>query len=570
MKLVDLDNLSESENKKFNEISLEIRKDYDKLIETISSEHLNNIHWIVGGIASRNIHQSPLFYRCIQLAFINDIRKDNCESLTIISSDKQLCDLLQDYILPGDIIKCNLSITNQIWSYFRLHRQYLVAIYFLFTRMIGRKPPPHINRFKENAITLLDTFILNKISTIDSLTSNKYDDRYYNSLLEGLDDSIKKYIYFIPTIIGFKNPISIFKKIRKAHNNFLIHDDFLKIKDYFFILSQPFKINKLKLPEVEFRGYQMHDILMNEKLKSSSDFTSLLGLLYYRFTERISQYGLKVKHVVNWYENQSIDRGLIKGFHTFYPAVQVYGYQGYIISKALYLYTQPNRSEYIGGVVPDKVLVTGKKLIDSVKEFCNDIVVDTAPGFRFSKVWRKRLYYPKDSLFSILVGLPLGLSDSKYILKSIINIKNNFPVKDFNFSIKPHPTWSETRIKSLFNDGELDDFIFVDGDFHDNIEKSNLLISNSSSVSLESLAKGVPVIIIAPLTGIVQNPIPNEVSNRIWKITYSSNQLLEAINHFHNPKLIKTLQPDFNDVKNDYFEPVTKQGVNLFLNNLKS
>ena len=70
-------------------------------------------------------------------------------------------------------------------------------------------------------------------------------------------------------------------------------------------------------------GYQMYDILENEKLKSSSDFISLLGLLYYRFTERISQHGVKVKLVIEWYENQVLDRGMIKGFHTFYPGIPV-------------------------------------------------------------------------------------------------------------------------------------------------------------------------------------------------------------------------------------------------------
>jgi hypothetical protein len=567
MKRIDLDNLTISENKRLNEISFNIRKDYDRLIEEVSSEHINNIHWIVGGIASRNKYQSPLFYRCVQLAFINDFRRGNEENLIILSSDLQLCKLLKEQLAKSNEIICTQGKVKSIWNYFRLHRQYLLAVYFLIMRMVGRKKQPNIDGLKQQPITLVDTFVLNNKSGDDgSIVKNQYKDRYYPGLLEGLEDSEKQSIYFIPTIIGFKNPISIFKKIRKADFNFLIHDDFLKFRDYLFVLSQPFRISKLKLPKAEFMGYQMYDILENEKLKSSSDFISLLGLLYYRFTERLSQHGVKVKLVIEWYENQVLDRGMIKGFHTFYPGIPVYGYQGYIISKDLHLYTQPSRSEYLGGVVPDKVLVTGKGLKENIKEFCNEVVVEVAPGFRFSKVWRERLYYPPSSFFSVLVGLPIGLNDSKHILELLVQIKESFDVEGIKFFIKPHPTWTETKIKSMFSNEELDDFHFVIGDFHDNVEKSNLVISNASSVSLEALAKGVPVIIVAPLTGVIQNPIPKEVTNDIWKVIYTPDQLKDTIDYFNNPELIKQLNSEFDSVKNNFFEPVSKQGIQAFLN----
>ncbi len=567
MKRIDLDNLTISENKRLNEISFNIRKDYDRLIEEVSYEHINNIHWIVGGIASRNKYQSPLFYRCVQLAFINDFRRGNEENLIILSSDLQLCKLLKEQLAKSNEIICTQGKVKSIWNYFRLHRQYLLAVYFLIMRMVGRKKQPNIDGLKQQPITLVDTFVLNNKSGDDgSIVKNQYKDRYYPGLLEGLEDSEKQSIYFIPTIIGFKNPISIFKKIRKADFNFLIHDDFLKFRDYLFVLSQPFRISKLKLPKAEFMGYQMYDILENEKLKSSSDFISLLGLLYYRFTERISQHGVKVKLVIEWYENQVLDRGMIKGFHTFYPGIPVYGYQGYIISKDLHLYTQPSRSEYLGGVVPDKVLVTGKGLKENIKEFCNEVVVEVAPGFRFSKVWRERLYYPPSSFFSVLVGLPIGLNDSKHILELLVQIKESFDVEGIKFFIKPHPTWTETKIKSMFSNEELDDFHFVIGDFHDNVEKSNLVISNASSVSLEALAKGVPVIIVAPLTGVIQNPIPKEVTNDIWKVIYTPDQLKDTIDYFNNPELIKQLNSEFDSVKNNFFEPVSKQGIQAFLN----
>ena len=64
----------------------------------------------------------------------------------------------------------------------------------------------------------------------------------------------------------------------------------------------------------------------------------------------------------------------------------------------------------------------------------------------------------------------------------------------------------------------------------------------------------------------IQNPIPKTVTSEIWKTIYTSNQLKEAIDYFNDSKLIHKLEPAFNSVKNDFFEPVTKQGIQTLLN----
>jgi hypothetical protein len=98
--------------------------------------------------------------------------------------------------------------------------------------------------------------------------------------------------------------------------------------------------------------------------------------------------GVNVKLLIEWYENQEMYRGMITGFHKFMPETTIAGYQGYIISKGLHLYTQPNRTEFIGGAVPDFVCVTGKGLVNNIYEFCKNANVVVAPGFSFQKLWR--------------------------------------------------------------------------------------------------------------------------------------------------------------------------------------
>ena len=106
----------------------------------------------------------------------------------------------------------------------------------------------------------------------------------------------------------------------------------------------PFSVLNLKFSHSNFRGIDIKNLLTEERNRNCSDFISLLGILYYRFSKRLKENDIRVRLLVEWYENQVMDRGMIKGFHTHYPNCPVHGYQGYIISKDLHIYTQPSYS----------------------------------------------------------------------------------------------------------------------------------------------------------------------------------------------------------------------------------
>jgi hypothetical protein len=262
-----------------------------------------------------------------------------------------------------------------------------------------------------------------------------------------------------------------------------------------------------------------------------------------------------------------MDRGMIVGFHRFHPKTKIVGYQGYVIAKSLHLYTCPNSTEWLAKAVPDVVAVVGEGLKEDLFEFCKHIKVSVGPGFRFQKLWRERLFSPDQNVYTVLVGLPIDLGDSAHILRLLLN---GLPLlRDCNvrFWIKPHPTWEPDRIRRLLPESWPDEFHFKIGDFHDSVESSNLLISNASSVSLEALAKGVPVIIIGARAGIDQNPIPETVSKDIWALVHTTDECVEAIKKFQSMDKSDALDIGKvgRDLRERFFEPVTRQSVSKFL-----
>jgi len=570
--IVNLDNLTHEHNEVLNTIAREIRAEYDRLIVNLSEEYIEDIHWVVGSIASRNKYNSPLFIRCCQIVFVERLLSQSDPVREILTGDRALAKVLQQFCfdrnVTATVVSCTESTKARVWRILRPLRQYLIAIYFLGLRCLGSSFKAK-RIISDAPITLIDTFVLNNGGADEGSINNngEYKDRYYPGLMEQLTEEEKSNIFYLPTIVGFKNPIKAFRLIRSSSSPFIIHDDYLKFSDYFLALNHPFKLLSCSLVNIKFYGVDIMPILVEERLNHCSDFVSLLGILYHQFPLRLKEHGVKVRMLVEWYENQVIDRAMIVGFHKHLPDTKVIGYQGYIISKSLHLYVYPNMSEYRSKAIPDIVYVVGEGLKEDLHEFCDEVVVASGPAFRFNKLWHDRAYNPDPNLFTILVGLPIGLNDCAHILKLLASMLKNFKGTNIQFWIKPHPTYGFKSIKALLPGGWPREFIFQEGDFHAVVERCNLLLSNASSVSLEAIAKGIPVIIVAPQNGVVQNPIPEGVSNDVWSIVYNSIELEVEIMRF---KEFTTERKDFFDklsldVRKNYFNQVTRKNTLAFL-----
>ena len=94
-----------------------------------------------------------------------------------------------------------------------------------------------------------------------------------------------------------------------------------------------------------------------------------------------------------------------------------------------------------------------------------------------------------------------------------------------------------------------------------------MMLGNTSSTCLESLALGIPVVIIGSQSGLTQNPIPENVNKDIWRICYTPEELSDAISHFLNisDEERDILKKIGEEIREMYFEPVTREGVRKFL-----
>ena len=72
---------------------------------------------------------------------------------------------------------------------------------------------------------------------------------------------------------------------------------------------------------------------------------------------------------------------------------------------------------------------------------------------------------------------------------------------------------------------------------------------------------------VETLSGLAYDPIPESVPKDLWRSCRSPEDISEAINIFKNrtPEEVREHRELSAQIKNDYFEPVTKKGVFRFL-----
>ena len=65
----------------------------------------------------------------------------------------------------------------------------------------------------------------------------------------------------------------------------------------------------------------------------------------------------------------------------------------------------------------------------------------------------------------------------------------------------------------------------------------------------------------------VYNPIPETITDDIWRLCYSSEEIKKAIQFYksRSPEEIKKHEVAEKKIREEYFEPVTKEGVRRFL-----
>ena len=391
-------------------------------------------------------------------------------------------------------------------------------------------------------------------------------DRYFNGLLRNLNENDKKNLYFSPTIAytSYKDYYKVYSELKNSKSQFILKEDLLKFSDVIYAFFNCYKLKLFNFKSLIQENIDFSSLFNSDLKNADNDEMIIEGILNYKFVQRLKEKKVDIKLVIDWWENQPMDKGLSKGIQTFYPRTKLVGYLGYC-PRQLELQLSPIKIESDFKYVPNTIAVIGKKIRKKIIKFNSKQKVITAPAFRYSYLWNIKKKNNNKKI-NILFALPVTEYDSYTIIKMIpISLIKE---KKINIFIKPHPTMNKKVIEKYLNKSKKFSYKIVEGAIDKNLIKTDILVSSMSIASLEALALGIPVINIHRNIGMSYNSIPEEIPKILWRHCSSQKEVSEAIEYFTKKKVIQLIKRKKygKNIKKSFFEPINKKKVLNFIN----
>ena len=171
-----------------------------------------------------------------------------------------------------------------------------------------------------------------------------------------------------------KEMVSAYEELRPADRNFLIKEDYLKISDLLYAIGHYLRLFKIKISPTIVLGVEISS-LVKEELRSMRGYSSAVeGLLNYRFSKRLKEHKTKLYLIIDYFENQVLDKGWNAGFNLHYPKITSLGYVGYV-PPFNYLCCFPSKIESDCNLLPSVIGVIGSGFKKTIKNMLPILVL---------------------------------------------------------------------------------------------------------------------------------------------------------------------------------------------------
>lgn len=547
-----------------NQIAENNINSFNQIISEISKENLDNLNWWVKSPASRNTYSSPLFYRLTCLKLLDELIRENKFIYSKILVDSfEFSSLIKNLLKKKENSKIKVYntqdfsvITKNIKNNFHKIK---TSVFFILKYFIVK-----ILVEKENIsspIKVVDTFLMPKFVK---------KDRWYASFFDELNEKQIQNLYFIPTVVNsnIKDYIKIILKLKNVKRKIIFKESYLSLFEVISIVTNLFN-NKFNNKSIKYIDLEINPIILEELKFNRDQLTILESFSISKLFQKLYNKKIKIELAIDWFEGQSIDKAWSFSLNKFFPECKTYGFRGGG-DFSLHLCNYPIQVEKEANVIPETFLVPGIGYQKLVSKYLKNIKSIVVPSFRSLHVWDQNKLNSstehESNVFIILVSLPISLEISKLILKLLVDLKIHLEsfIKKPIFYIKIHPAFnSDSEFKRL-SECLHENFIFTNNEtFSSLLNKSNLLISEASGTCLESIASGVPVLVIKNSKGLFYNPIPNDIPAIMFKFVLNVNQLLKQILFYQNNRinLEKELIENSKKVRLKYFKSFDKKTV---------
>jgi len=509
-------------------IAPRVQEEYSKFIgQLISENKLSELELLLSVISRNPFHSSVLPVLCKALLLEKKLERGD-EVTSIIVENAPISAIIYSILdrfnrkIPVKIgngyLHNSLFFTRLIKVFKSI---YWIIISWLWPRLSG------IYKAKPNtSIVFVDNFIFpNSFNK-----SGQFIERYYSGYDQYLNNEQRQKIWYSPTLYGFKTLGQCLKmsaQSKESQQNFIFQESWLTLGNYLKALHTTMKLPNKILITPTFMGIDIRQLLIYEARKDIFSPSLVMAICKYYFIKKIKEANVAVCQVVDWSENQTIDKALNLGFHKYYPNTVVKGYQGYV-SPLYETHKIPQPFELDSLILPDQLYVISERYKGVVLDSCPSLDVRLASAFRFSYLYNVNRDKFAEQDLSILIALPMDINESIGILQLCTQLPNILDGK-VRILVKHHPAHNSQEFAKKVPAFLDEAFTQTQDSMFHLLETISLLISSASSACAEAKAVGIPVAIYGNRCGVTMNPIPNEGEGPLGNIFYSWEQLVDLV-----------------------------------------
>lgn len=514
--VLDFSDLSAEDTRLLNGIAEKMRYSYSEWVDDFTRNHSDFKYIWAIPLVSREISNDSLFMDLCVLELARNILKTRSIKLIIVDSEYQAKAIRQVLNQEVVVIFKRRTSAKSGWQS------------FIDTKLFIRRERM-ISKVKTISKNYSEPFSLVITPTLSSqFNGNIYIDRYFT----GLTDYSDEVVGFFPSLIENTNIDArefALKPLECMNYDFLCGYLYLQKSDYNEIKIYQQYCKNLVREEYMFNEMDISILVKESLLRGITNVPAFKGILFYQILKCLREKNAKIKNFIIWYEGRPSDLMCAAAIREIYPEAGCVAYEGKAFD-AMELSLHISKYQYESGKAPKKVAIPGEAFASASRQFCKDVDLIYVPVLRDEYVLKKSSVGDGDTK-RVLVVLTGDLRVNRIILEWLRDYVDESG-KKVEIHIKNHPIYGEYTL----GDYGVEEFKcvakFVDGKLEDHFDGKSLVITSSTSSTMQILYNGLPVIILCASGDLKCPRLPSEGLEDLYRVVYDRKEYFDAIELF--------------------------------------
>jgi len=541
----------------------EFKIQYLNLIDNLTSTFSNKYWWATETV-SKFRSQLLFFLHKFQIV-LSLVKKYNPEKLIIVDKEIIFERLLFHYSKDNNIkfisslmnVRKQLYIINIICQfYIKIIRSFIGLVYKIFiSKYFFKKDLKNQDPLKKYVI--IKSFSYERSFKKD----NQYVDQFFGDLSSFLKQKEKNTLTVVSCIGNYKK---IIKKLKNINNIIYPYELFISplalIVTFFQVITLRLRVKE----NVFFNKINISHFISEYLMFNKVNEFSLNQILYFQSMKGMLKL-IKAEKFISTYENIPWEPMCFLGIKNISPETKIIGYQHSVVTDFSTNYFLYN-NEFKNRPLPDKIFTVGpttKKIIE-MNSGDNHPQIESSCALRYKYLTQRNIKSQNNN--KILVVLE-GLYDVYKLVNYVINeISKN---DNIEIIIRPHPILPMSELDKYINkDYKKLEYVKISSNDSvlSDLENVSAVIYRESTVALEAISLGIPVICFRSHQNISYDPL-FELNDFKWNVDESVKLKLILDEIFNlNKQVYNSSKKQAKLYINNYFEKCTDYKMSLFIN----